>query len=71
VPCSRHLEAGGDPVVNPDVARIGDTWQIGLFKTNEARSAEAYQGETSMRPDASPDIMSSRNRSAVSTVSSP
>jgi hypothetical protein len=33
-----------DRWINPDVARIGTTWQIGLFKTNADGSAEAYQG---------------------------
>jgi hypothetical protein len=35
-----------DQWINPDVARIGITWQIGLFKTNADGSAEAYQGVT-------------------------
>jgi hypothetical protein len=30
--------------LNPDVARIGNTWQVGLFKTNENGLAVAYQG---------------------------
>jgi hypothetical protein len=35
-----------DRWINPDVARIGDTWQIGLFKTRAGGAAEAYQGVT-------------------------
>jgi hypothetical protein len=34
-----------DRWINPDVARIGDTWQIGLFKSGPAGGAsEAYEG---------------------------
>ena len=34
-----------DRWINPDVARIGDTWQIGLFKSGvEGGPSEAYQG---------------------------
>jgi hypothetical protein len=35
-----------DRWINPDVARIGDTWKIGLFKTRAGGAAEAYQSVT-------------------------
>jgi hypothetical protein len=38
--------SGHDPDrwVNPDVARIGDSWQIGLFKTRSAGATAEYRG---------------------------
>lgn len=33
-----------DRWVNPDLARIGDTWQVGLFKTRGGGAAQEYRG---------------------------
>jgi hypothetical protein len=33
-----------DRWINPDVARIGDAWHIGLFKLGASGATEAYQG---------------------------
>jgi hypothetical protein len=33
-----------DRWINPDIARIGDTWQVGLFKTDADGTSERYRG---------------------------
>ena len=33
-----------DRWINPDIAHIGATWQVGLFKTDPGRSSEEYRG---------------------------
>lgn len=33
-----------DRWINPDIAHIGDTWQVGLFKTDAGGTSELYRG---------------------------